>query len=48
MTEDNTDCTSCLDDFYLVGTECLACDPACNVCDDNGTSNCAECNDGYY
>jgi hypothetical protein len=48
MTAAVDDCTSCNDDFYLVGTECLPCHPGCNVCGDDTDSNCTECNDGYY
>lgn len=48
MTPVSNDCTSCIDDYYLVGKECVPCHPGCNVCVDNTLIGCTECNDGYW
>ena len=47
--EDNSPvhCTSCLDGYYLVGTECKACSPICSTC--IGTAdNCKSCPAGEF
>lgn len=41
-----TDCLSCVNDFYLEGTECTACFIGCDVC--SAIDNCTKCNAGYY
>lgn len=40
------DCISCIDDYYIDGTECKSCDISCNKC--SSLTNCTECNYGYY
>jgi len=47
--EDNSPvhCTSCLDGYFLVGTECKACSPICSTC--LGTAdNCKSCPSGEF